>query len=221
MLDTATTSSITNSMKVPELSSTPIGWIRMNIQASPKNRSSMMKRSRQACAADLGHRQFEELPALGDDDGVDDQHRGGPGAGGDRAGPQARQEADGRHQQQDHQRGRQPVLRVLPQQLVIEGRARAGGRGQPVARLAHVLRGKAALRRRGFRWQRGEIGLFAWNRHEIDAGTHEKLAPTSPKILKSKLKSALKTLVNDLLPAGLTGLFAHVRLQPRGKTDRS
>ena len=48
MLDTATTSSITNSMKVPVPSSTPIGSIRLNIQASPKNRSSMMKRSRQA-----------------------------------------------------------------------------------------------------------------------------------------------------------------------------
>ena len=48
MLDTATTSSMTNSMKVPELSSAPTGSMRMNIQASPKNRSSMMKRSRQA-----------------------------------------------------------------------------------------------------------------------------------------------------------------------------
>ena len=35
MLETATTSSMTNSMKVPELSSEPTGWIRMNIQASP------------------------------------------------------------------------------------------------------------------------------------------------------------------------------------------
>ena len=35
MLDTATTSSITNSMNVPELSSEPIGWIKTNIQASP------------------------------------------------------------------------------------------------------------------------------------------------------------------------------------------
>ena len=35
MLDTATTSNMTNNMKVPELSSTPTGWIRMNIQANP------------------------------------------------------------------------------------------------------------------------------------------------------------------------------------------
>ena len=72
-------------------------------------------------------------------------------------------------QQQDDQRRGQPVLRVLPQQLVVESRAGAARRGQPVARLAHILRGKAALNRRGFRWQRSQIGLFAWNGHEIDA----------------------------------------------------
>src|SRR5262245_24840271 len=48
MLDTATTSSMTNSMNVPEASWTPTGWTRMNIQARPKNRSSTTKRSRQA-----------------------------------------------------------------------------------------------------------------------------------------------------------------------------
>ena len=74
-----------------------------------------------------GHRQLEELPAFGDDDGVNDQHRRSPGAGRDRAGPQARQEADGGDQQQDHQRGGQTVLRVLAQQLVVEGRAGAAG----------------------------------------------------------------------------------------------
>ena len=41
MLETATTSSITNSMKVPVFSDTPIGCTRLNIQARPKNRSSM------------------------------------------------------------------------------------------------------------------------------------------------------------------------------------
>ena len=35
MLDTATTSSMTKSMNVPELSSTPIGWMMMNIHATP------------------------------------------------------------------------------------------------------------------------------------------------------------------------------------------
>src|SRR3954468_4097004 len=48
MLDTATSNSSTNRLKVPELSLTPIGWIRLNIQARPKNRSSRMKRNRQA-----------------------------------------------------------------------------------------------------------------------------------------------------------------------------
>ena len=49
MLETATTSSITNSMKVLEPWSWlwPSGWMRLNIQARPKNRSSTMKRSRQ------------------------------------------------------------------------------------------------------------------------------------------------------------------------------
>ena len=34
--DSATTSSMMNSMKVPVPSSTPTGWIRMNIQAMPE-----------------------------------------------------------------------------------------------------------------------------------------------------------------------------------------
>ncbi len=75
MLDTATTSSMTNSMNVLDPSSTPTGWMRMNIQASPKNRSSMMKRSRQARMIDAALRLGQELAAFGDDDGVDHQHR--------------------------------------------------------------------------------------------------------------------------------------------------
>ena len=46
MLDIATTRSMTNSMKVPVCSSTPSGWMRIKIHATPKNRSSRMKRSR-------------------------------------------------------------------------------------------------------------------------------------------------------------------------------
>ena len=46
MLATATTSSMTNSMKVLACVSVPTGWIRMNIHAIPKSRSSMMKRVR-------------------------------------------------------------------------------------------------------------------------------------------------------------------------------
>ena len=54
MLDIATTSSMTNSMNVPDCSSTPIGWMRMKVHATPKNRSSMMKRSRQERRFDGG-----------------------------------------------------------------------------------------------------------------------------------------------------------------------
>ena len=46
MLEIATTSSMTNSMNMPDCSSTPSGWMRMKVHAMPKNRSSMMKRSR-------------------------------------------------------------------------------------------------------------------------------------------------------------------------------
>ena len=40
-----------------------------------------------------------------------------------RPAPEAGQEADGRDQQQDRERGGQPVLRELAQQFVVEGRA--------------------------------------------------------------------------------------------------
>ena len=46
MLEIATTSSMTNSMKVDACSSRPTGLIRMKVQAMPKNRSSRMKRIR-------------------------------------------------------------------------------------------------------------------------------------------------------------------------------
>ena len=63
MLEIATTSSMTNSMNVPDCSSTPSGWMRMKVHAMPKNRSSMMKRRRQEREV-RGRRRFvEELPA--------------------------------------------------------------------------------------------------------------------------------------------------------------
>ena len=102
----------------------------------------MMKRSRQRLQILGGRGLGEELPALGDDDGVDHQHRRGPGAGHDRADPDAGQEADGADQQQHHQRRRQAVLGELPQQLVVEGDAGAGGRGEPFAGLADALGGE-------------------------------------------------------------------------------
>ncbi len=46
MLEIATTSSMTNSMKVAAWSSMPTGLIRMKVHAMPKNRSSRMKRIR-------------------------------------------------------------------------------------------------------------------------------------------------------------------------------
>ena len=95
---------------------------------------------------DLALRRRQKLLALGDDHGVDQQHAGGPDAGGQRAGPQARQEADGGDQQQHDKRGGQPVLREQAQQLIVEDGARAGGGGQPVAGVAR--RAVAATRRR-------------------------------------------------------------------------
>ena len=90
----------------------------------------------------VARRLVEELPAGANDDEMDDERAAGPHAGGQCPGPQAREQADGDDEQQDHQRGRQPVLRELAQQLVVEDRPRAAGRGQPVARLAHVLGGE-------------------------------------------------------------------------------
>ena len=46
MLEIATTKSMTNSMNMPACSSTPIGLIRMKVQAMPKNRSSSKNRIR-------------------------------------------------------------------------------------------------------------------------------------------------------------------------------
>ena len=118
----------------------PSGLNRMNIQARPKNRSSVTKRMRQRRMSTCARRLGQELPAFGDEDRVDDQNGRGPDAGHDRAGPQAGQEADRADQQQDDERGRQPVLRELAQQLVIESRrgcrwSRSGGRA-PRARAA-------------------------------------------------------------------------------------
>ena len=63
-------------------------------------------------------------------------------------------------QQQDHQRSRQPVLREQPQQLVVEDGRVPGGRGQPVTRLAHVLRRRApALGRRPI--GRARVGRYS------------------------------------------------------------
>ena len=173
--------------------SPPTGWMRLNIQDSPKNRSSMMKRRRQGRMSTV-RRLGQELPALGDDDDVDHQHRAGPDAGRDRADPQARQEADGRDQQQHHERGRKAVLREQPQQFVVEGGARAGGGGEPVARLAHALRRDAPpLGPRPPSVANVSWSLLTLMRFAVLARI---IRANSGKFLKGRLKDGLNLVVN-------------------------
>ena len=149
MLDTATTSSITNSMKVEAPSSARTTATTFDIQAMPKSRSKVTKRTRQRADVGLRVGLGEELAALRDDDGVD---RRSPRASRRRPATapvhMPDRTADGRDQQQDRERGGEPVLRELAQQLVVECR-RAAGRGELVARPAHALvaRRAAAPRR--------------------------------------------------------------------------
>ena len=111
----------------------------------------------------LGCRRLgEELPALGDDDGVDHQHRRGPGAGYDRAGPDAGQEAHGADQQQDHERRRQAVLGELPQQFIVECDAGSGGRGQPLAGLPDALGGKPPALGQGLFARHGNVAVCCY-----------------------------------------------------------
>ena len=156
MLATATTSSMTNSMKVPDDSSTPTGWMRMNIHASPRNRSSTTKRSRHfrmliaPCAsarnwrhsvmmmawiASIAQVQVPAMTAL--------IHR-------------LDRKPTVHDQQQRHQRGGEPVLGEQPQQLIVEGRPRSGGRSQPITGLTHALRGGAPTLRRRAVGRRGK-----------------------------------------------------------------
>ena len=64
MLDIATTSSITNSMKVVVLSSPPTRCTRLSIQARPNRRSSRMKRMRQRAQVVAAGRLGQEPAAL-------------------------------------------------------------------------------------------------------------------------------------------------------------
>ena len=118
-----------------------------------------MKRMRQGRSW-RGRRLFEELPALANDDEMDEERARGPDARGQGAGPQTGKQPDGDDQKQDDRRGRNAVLRELPQQLVIENRPRAAGRGQPVACFAHMLGRQPPLRRRGG-GRRSKIARFA------------------------------------------------------------
>ena len=137
----------------------------------------------------------QELPAFGDDDRMDDQHGGGPGAGHDRAGPDARQEADGADQQQDRPAKRTGGSRRTG--AAIRSRrpdACAGGRGQPLARLADA-RGREPA-------PFGER-LFARHRDVAFFGAAHGTPPTrkiglnSRIILKGALKHAANPMVNN------------------------
>jgi hypothetical protein len=113
----------------------------------------------------LVHRPFEELPALGNHDRMDDQYSRCPDACGQHTAPYAGQEANSPDEKQNNQRRRNPILGVLAEQLVIERWPGAAGRRQAIARLPHILRGETSLHRRAFRGQGGKIGLFTWNGH--------------------------------------------------------
>src|SRR6185312_17387535 len=113
----------------------------------------------------LAHRSFEKLPTLPDHDGVDDEHGSSPGTGSERAAPYARHEADSRDEKQDNQRSGKSILRVLPEEFVVEGRASAARGCQAITCFAHILRSQAPLHGGGFRRQRGKIRMFAWNWH--------------------------------------------------------
>ena len=129
----------------------------------------------------------QKLAAFGDDDGVDHQHRAGPSTSGERFGPQARQEADRADQEQDYQRGGEPVLGEQAQQFVIEGGAGSGGRGQTVARLAHVLGGGAPAFDRRRVGGRAKIAL-------VVGRTHVFLVPDPTDACKSAGKSLRASL---------------------------
>ena len=105
-------------------------------------------------------RLVEKLPASANDDEMDEKRAAGPHAGRHRPGPKPGKRPDGDDQEQDDRRGRNAVLRELAQQFVIEDRPRAAGRGEPVARLAHVL-GRAPPLGRRCGGRRGELVRFA------------------------------------------------------------
>src|SRR5262249_7873674 len=124
----------------------------------------------------------------------------GPGASGDGADPEARQESDGADQQQDHQRRRQPVLREQPQQLGVEGRPRAGGRRQAITGLAHMLNGGPPTLGRRPLGRRRSVQVVGTRTHVFYCYASPQPVQKSRKILKSTLKGTLKTAVNERFP---------------------
>ena len=174
MLDTATTSSITNTSMMSELVRSSAGWTRLIVQASPNRRSSTTKVSRaRLIAVSLG-RLRQEFAALHHARELDREHHRHPHSGPGDARPVGGDEPDRGGQQDDAERARQAVLRVLAQQLVIERRPRSGRRGQPVAGLAHALRRDPPLPgRRAFRSRRRGQWIGVRKAHH-SAGVVEK-----------------------------------------------
>ena len=137
-------------------------------------------------------RLVEEQLALADDDEMNEECAAGPHAGRQRAGPQARQQPDGDDQKQDHRRRRDAVLGELAEQFVIEHRPRAAGRGQAIARLAHVLGRQPPLRL----WRGGggrKLVRFADRIGHCrpglrGCGAGDELRQKWPKFLKTRLK---------------------------------
>ena len=156
----------------------------------PKNRSSRMKRirherrfavpgvsSRNSRHLRMMTRWMSSAPPVHTPDVSAPVHR-------------ARQQPDGDDQKQDHRRRRDAVLGELAQQFVIEHRPRAAGRGQPIARLAHVLRRQPPL---GLRRGGGgrELVRFADRIGHCRPGLRgagDKLRQKWPKFLKTRLK---------------------------------
>jgi len=102
------------------------------------------------------------------------------------AGPDARQQADGADQQQDHERGRQPVLGEQAQQLVVE---RRGGSRSPTSAGRAPSRTCWAVSRRalGRRPSRRRIALFAVCAHDFCDALSPLNRANSSKFLKTKL----------------------------------
>ena len=106
MLEIATTSSMTNSMKVTACSSSAD---RIDQDEGPGHAEEQVEQDEAhppRAQVRRARRLVEELTAVADDDEMDEQRAAGPYARSQRAGPQARKQADGDDQKQDHRRGR-------------------------------------------------------------------------------------------------------------------
>ena len=191
-------------MNVPVCSSTPSGWMRMKVHAMPKNRSSRMKRSRQErrlmvpggssrnCRqARMMTRWMISAPAVHTPEVSAPVHS-------------ADKKPDGDHEQQDHQRSRQPVLRELAQQFVVEDRPRAAGRGQPVARFAHVLGGKRGAWSRARRRRAKRPRAVRWGCLALHSAAGDNSAS---KVAANSLRPGLRLAIRGVRTRQPFGAF--------------